>query len=242
MGLTGSIAATAALSGCLDDIGSRIPGTDSDTDQEPRSRTTPEETETQEEIESGGSVSETEYEFSKLEDKVIGKVEQDQELEEMLSYRIEEGSTDLMKVMLEDKPVDGAEVWGLYASAEMSGWDNMDDFEGFYESGSEGREQLRNDLWSEAEHMFDRIDFFAEERESLITEDRVNMDEVDELGIIFVDKNDITVGYIASGEDLEEIYTHGSREERRNAYREHFMNGFEFYLLEDSDKEIADRI
>jgi len=79
--------------------------------------------------------------------------------------------------------------------------------------------------------IFQTIDRYGR---NLINRDRVNLDSVNEIGIVFYDDEGETAGYVADSEDLDEMYSADSLED---SYNSHFEEDFTLYPMEEKEKD-----
>lgn len=218
-----ALGASAATSGCVDDVKGILGMDNGDNDPEGGGSTpnTPVETPT-------STPEPPENTFREL-DEQIEKIETDANLEQNIGANFDYESLDLHKQMLEERQIEDVENWGLYASIDVTDFRNWDDLDGIYNSSEEGREQLGNMLSWTAWDIFQTMNQYAGD---LINRDDINLDSVTEVGVIFEDDEGETAGYIAGQEDLDEIYSADSLED---SYVMHFRNNFELYPLDDRD-------
>lgn len=167
-----------------------------------------------------------EYGFPGLENAMTS-VETDPSLKEELGPVFDAQSLELSKEMLEEKGVEDAERWGLYATINVTDVGNWDDLDGIYNAGERGRRQLRRLLDEPAWDIFDTIDRYAGD---MINRRQVNSDGVYEVGILFQDDEGEQAGYITHEEELEEIYSAESLEQE---YKSRFHAGFELNPFEE---------
>lgn len=169
----------------------------------------------------------SEHDFPAIEDEI-------QRIENMglgTNYNVlKDGSFNVERQLLAEKPVEDSEKWGLYATVEMSGAGNWDDLDGIYQSGEDGRTRLKDLLVEPAWEAFRTIDSYAGDH---INNDKVNRDEITEIGIIFRDDEGETAGYVAGETELEEVY---STDDLEDSYRSHFMENFDLYPLEEENE------
>lgn len=192
------------------------PTTTATTTEETTTATTEETTTTTEE---STTTEEPENTFAEL-DSQMEKVETDSSLKHDLSYTFDGESLKLHKEMLEEGTVEDKENWGVYARIEVTDYNNWDDIDGIYKSGEEGKELLKDRFSEGGWQIFQTLNRYAGD---LIKRDRINLDSVTEIGMIFYDDEGETAGYIADKEDLDEIYGADSLEK---AYKNHFEEEF----------------
>lgn len=230
------IGVSAATAGCLGDLRDRVEGDKNSEETPSGGGSTPEETstphietKTETDTETETETPEPENTFQELNDQ-IEKVETDSNLKQNLGPNFYDDSLELHKEMLEERDIEDVEDWGLYATVEVTDFNNWDDLDGIYNSGEEGKNQLENKLSRAGWDIFQTINRYAGD---LIDRDQVNQDSITEVGMIFEDDEGETAGYIATEEDLDEIYSADSLED---SYKSHFRDEFGLYPLEEETK------
>lgn len=236
----GAAGATAGLAGCSTLHGLRedaegiagggntpIPPPE-ETPTTTETTTTEETTETTTETETETTTPEPENTFEEL-DRVINNVKNDPGLKQDLGVNFADDSFELRKEMIKERDIESVENWGLYAQVRVTDANNWDDLDGIY-NNEEGREQLENLLSSRSWDIFQTIDRYGR---NLINRDRVNLDSVNEVGIVFYDDEGETAGYVADSEDLDEMYSADSLE---SSYHSHFEENFGLYPLEEKEE------
>lgn len=229
-----ALGVTASTAGCISDIRDRLPFDNEESTPAGGGSTpepTPEPTSTpniKTATEESDETPEPENTFKEL-DNQIPKIETDSSLKKDLGPNFDDSSLELYKEVLKERDIEDVEDWGLYATIDITGVNNWDDVDGIYRSGDEGKRQLENLLSRAGTDIFRTINRYAGD---LINRDRINLDSVSELGIIFEDDEGETVGYIAGEEDLEEIY---SSDSLADAYGDLFRDGMELYPLEENE-------
>lgn len=230
----GAAGAAAGLAGCstLADIRDDVEGAAGGGKTPVPQTETPTPTKTEETTEKTTkeiTTEEPENTFSEL-DQVINQVKNDPGLKQDLGVNFANTTFEIRKEMLEETPIESVENWGLYAQVRVTDANNWDDLDGIY-NNEEGREQLENLLGNKSWDIFQTIDRYGR---NLINRDRVNLDSVNEIGIIFYDDEGETAGYVADSEDLNEMYSADSLE---SSYQSHFEEDFTLYPLEEKEKQ-----